>query len=302
MTVGMLSGSVSRRGGGVFQSMAILARSLARADTFNVTVIGLRDEFTSEDAKHWGGARLLVSDSYGPKSFGFAPNLLRTLQTAALDLLHVQGSSWMFPSIISLIWSGMGKRPYMISPHGVFDSWALAKSSMKKRIAGFLYENAHLRNAHCIHALCDAERSAIRDFGLRVPVCTIPNPIEVPPQLSTVRQEVLGSTPNLVFLGRIHPKRGWISSCGHGRQRARAQIRCAGGNSSSQVIPTTAMGMRCSLWRAISTLKQAFSSGGTYSERIRMPCYGTLRHSFCHRGAKGFQWPSWRLGHMECRF
>jgi poly(glycerol-phosphate) alpha-glucosyltransferase len=100
----------------------------------------------------------------------------------------------------------------MISPHGMLDPWALKHSGWKKRIASALYELGHLRRAACLHALCDAEYNAIRAFGLSNPVCMIPNGVD------PVGRRALGPPPwrselpekanVLLYLGRLHPKKG----------------------------------------------------------------------------------------------
>jgi poly(glycerol-phosphate) alpha-glucosyltransferase len=84
-------------------------------------------------------------------------------------------------------------------------------SPWKKRIAGWLYERRHLKGAACLRALCHSEADSIRKFGLRNPVCVVPNAIDVP--LARDAQS-WGPSPFpcdrriLLYLGRIHPKKG----------------------------------------------------------------------------------------------
>ena len=97
----------------------------------------------------------------------------------------------------------------------MLDPWALANSGIKKRIAGILYERAHLREARCLHALSEAEARAFRDYGLRTPICVIPNGLSVP-NAELVEPDAnpawIGTLPDgaqiLLYLGRIHPKKG----------------------------------------------------------------------------------------------
>jgi poly(glycerol-phosphate) alpha-glucosyltransferase len=93
----------------------------------------------------------------------------------------------------------------------MLDKWALRNSAWKKRIARVAFEDANLRAASCIQALNDSEVRAIRSLGLRNPIALIPNGIDVPD--SSVTADRPTYLPNdgrrtLLFVGRIHPKKG----------------------------------------------------------------------------------------------
>jgi poly(glycerol-phosphate) alpha-glucosyltransferase len=110
----------------------------------------------------------------------------------------------MYPSVVATAWSG-NQKPYIVSPHGMLDPWALNNSRWKKRISALLYENRHLRGACCIHALNHAEAESVRAYGLKNPICIIPNGVELPPLTG---QRTSQSTHTLLYLGRLHPKKG----------------------------------------------------------------------------------------------
>jgi poly(glycerol-phosphate) alpha-glucosyltransferase len=92
----------------------------------------------------------------------------------------------------------------------MLDPWAVRNAKWKKRIAYLAYERVHLAGAACIRALCDAEVQAVRAFGLRNPVCVIPNGIDLP-DLSVQRDAPWGAEFTgrnvLLYLGRLHPKK-----------------------------------------------------------------------------------------------
>jgi poly(glycerol-phosphate) alpha-glucosyltransferase len=95
----------------------------------------------------------------------------------------------------------------------MLDSWAIQNSQWKKQIASRLFERKHLQNAACLHALCASEAKSIREYGLTNPVCIIPNGVDLPVgneiRLSAPWREQVGTGNNvLLFLGRIHPKKG----------------------------------------------------------------------------------------------
>jgi len=120
----------------------------------------------------------------------------------------------MFPSVASRRWSRATRRPYVVTPHGMLDPWAIRNSRWKKSAALWAYERSHLQGAACLHALCEAEAEGIRDFGLRNPICIVPNSIDIPDPsddwaIANPRREISGHT--LLYLGRLHPKKGLIS-------------------------------------------------------------------------------------------
>lgn len=210
MKVGILTASISRNAGGLFWAVRSLSASLLDAGC-EVRVFGGDDDCADEDRHTWGRVRLEVQATVGPRAFGFQRGLQHRLAVFQPDLAHAHGL-WMYPSMAAVHWSG-GRKPYVISPHGMLDSWAVKNSGWKKKIAALVYESAHLRGAACIHALCESERQAIRAFGLKVPVAVIPNGVDLPDLNTAVPMpdwnlRFPAGSKVLLFLGRLHPKKG----------------------------------------------------------------------------------------------
>jgi glycosyltransferase involved in cell wall biosynthesis len=89
----------------------------------------------------------------------------------------------------------------------------LHHSHWKKIIAGFAFERRHLENAACIHAINQAEAASIRAFGLKNPICIIPNGVEVRASDAANRTppwaaHIVRGRKVLLYLGRLHPKKG----------------------------------------------------------------------------------------------
>jgi poly(glycerol-phosphate) alpha-glucosyltransferase len=206
LRVGMLIGSVGEQGGGVPASVRDLALALGALPGIEVTIFASDKPGSAFVRESWAPVPLNVFPVLGPSTFGFARGLDRALQAADMDLLHVHGL-WMYISIAASRWSARTRRPYVISPHGMLDAWAVAYSRWKKTVALHTYERRHLEGAACIHALCEPEREAIRSFGLGNPVCVIPNGVAAgkTPFLS---RSLSPSRRTLLFLGRLTPKKG----------------------------------------------------------------------------------------------
>ncbi len=207
MNIGFLIDSISRRAGGLFDANRFLAQHLQQLGN-NVVVVGVRDGFTDDDREEWGTVKLRISDAIGPRRLGFAPSLRRVLSEVPIDVLHTHGL-WTFSSWVSLNWHRRTRRPIVIHPHGMLDSWALESGAIRKRVASWAFEQRHLKSASVLRALCEAELKSFRQLGLRNPVAVIPNGIAIPAaQKSPIRGNTSSGRSVLLFLGRLHPKKG----------------------------------------------------------------------------------------------
>jgi len=215
LKVSMLAPYISRRAGGLMDSVRSLSRFLENGHDIHVDVVSVEDEFSTEDRPRWGDLSVhLLAPKYA--SFRYAPALSRQLASLTPDLVHTHGI-WTYLSVATVRWSKSNgrvrPRPYVVSTHGMLDPWALHNSRWKKIIAAFVFERRHLENAACINTVNEAEAAAIRTFGLRNPICVIPNGIEVRASNGADRTppwtaDMVGSRKVLLYLGRLHPKKG----------------------------------------------------------------------------------------------
>ena len=218
MKTASITGSISRNAGGLFESVRRLHQSLAELGGIEVAVLGLQDKLTTEDLHNWAPLIPEAFSMIGPWQFGYSPTLSTRLGHSDVEILHTHGI-WQFPSAAVLAWHKKTSKPYMVSPHGMLDCWAVRNSNWKKQIALALYERQHLQNAACIRALCEAEANAIRNFGLENPICIIPNGVDLPDQPNVMATPPSplwkGAIENdkniLLYLGRLHPKKGIIN-------------------------------------------------------------------------------------------
>lgn len=209
MNIAFLSSSLSRSGGGVTEVKRRLAQSLLAYPDIDLQVHGLRDIDTDKDIAGWRPLVPKVHDISGPRAFGYAAPLLPQLKSKNIDLIHLHGL-WQYPSL-AVLKSG---KPYITTIHGMLEPWAVKNSGFKKKVAGMLYENAALKGANCIHAITEKELLDIRGYGLKNPVCIIPNGVDLPEDIaglkahSPVWKLKEPGKKVLLYLGRIHPKKG----------------------------------------------------------------------------------------------
>ena len=203
--------SVSRSDGGIFEAECALQRELSMGQRVQVDVVGMEDRFSSEDASRWLPLKPKAVKVKGPGAFGYSPDLLPALNPKA-DLLYA-ATLWKYPSWAALQWAERTGKPMMVAPHGSLDAWALRNAAWKKRIAAALFKNRQLNKAACLRALCQSEADAFRAYGLTKPIAIIPNGVEIPegdlkkPEAGNLKPET-GGRKTLLFLGRIHPKKG----------------------------------------------------------------------------------------------
>ena len=127
------------------------------------------------------------------------------------DGVHIHGL-WEQSTLIAARTARALGKPYVLSAHGMLDPWALANKRVKKLLYAGLVERRNVAGAGCLHALTASEAQDYRRFGSRAPVAIIPNGVNVPehatPELFLERFPALRTRRLLLFLGRIHYKKG----------------------------------------------------------------------------------------------
>jgi glycosyltransferase involved in cell wall biosynthesis len=201
--IALLTSTLSSAAGGLSVSVPALAFGMA-ARGADVCVVGLEDPTDPGAACDWG-PEVHPHPTRPPRAFGYAPCLEATLGRLAPDVIAVQGL-WTYPSLASLRHHRRTGTPYVVTPHGMLDPWARARSALKKRIVRLWFEDAHLRGATCLHATAEMEAGHFRRFGLRNPIAIVPNGVDVQPKAETEREP--GAPRRLLFLSRLHPKKG----------------------------------------------------------------------------------------------
>jgi glycosyltransferase involved in cell wall biosynthesis len=212
---------ISRNAGGLFYSVSGLVKAEAALAGMQVEAFGSRDEFSDEDARQWLPSKVHTAAVVGPARLCYTPRLQRMVEEFDPDLIH-SAAVWTWQAAMVNHIHARAKRPFVLSTRGNLDGWALRHSRWKKIIAVRLFQQKHFDQAACIHALNESELLSIRKFGLRNPVCVIPNGIELPngnPQSRLPRsaRNDMARNPQyegrkvLLYLGRIHPKKGLIN-------------------------------------------------------------------------------------------
>ena len=114
MRVAVVTGSTSRKAGGLFVSVRRLIQQM-NSMGIEVTVYSIRDEFSEADANLWNPVPVRILRGTGPSAVGFAPGLRKAIESFEPQLIQVHGL-WKFVSL-SAHACGSPKRMSLRGPH-----------------------------------------------------------------------------------------------------------------------------------------------------------------------------------------
>ncbi|MBB5039603.1 poly(glycerol-phosphate) alpha-glucosyltransferase [Prosthecobacter dejongeii] len=239
-------------------------------------------------------------DCYGPRRLGYAPGMGKKLTAFDPEVVHSQGM-WTYTSWVAARWRRRTGKPEVIHPHGMLDPWAVKNSAWKKKLIARIFERRHLSETSCLRALCHAELEAIRSYGLRNPICVIPNGIDLPAD-HLIQRNQNKLSPNkkvLLYLGRLHPKKGLVNLL-----HAWGALSKQQGKTSEWVLAIAGWdegGHEDELKRLAVNLKMAWNEGGNINseddDRVRFlgPKFGSEKEQL-YRDCDAFILPSFSEG------
>src|SRR5690606_28641442 len=124
MKVCTLLTSASRLAGGLHTSVRRLSQELLGDSRFDVSVLALSDAFSDQDLGNWTPLGRQLVNPCAPRSLGYSQQLIPSLHRLSPHVLHIHGI-WQYLSYATLRSHQLDGRPYVISPRGMLDPWAL---------------------------------------------------------------------------------------------------------------------------------------------------------------------------------
>ena len=189
MRVLHVTSGISPKSGGPTRSVKGLCRALSIAG-IDVSLLVLRgvDEF---------------DNPCGVKVFrGACPDL------SSYDIVHIH-SLWNLGLHAVARTCRKAGVPYVISPRGMLDPWALSVKKWKKRLALFLYQGHDLKRAAAFHVTAEAEKAHVEARGFRQTCIVVPNAVDqpavMPPRCCNE------GCRTALFLSRLHPGKGLLT-------------------------------------------------------------------------------------------
>jgi poly(glycerol-phosphate) alpha-glucosyltransferase len=149
---------------------------------------------------------------YSPGMLEAAPALVRDC-----DVTHGHGL-YVGPNLIFGREARRQRKALVYHVHGMFEPYILKRSRWKKRLVQWMFEDRNIRDVRFWRALTSTEADQIAATGARQPIAVIPNGLDVaeftrPPDLdrpirTPLVERLVKRSRRLLFLGRIHPKKG----------------------------------------------------------------------------------------------
>lgn len=149
----------------------------------------------------------------GMKKIAFYPGLAGMLTEFCLDndtqIVHDNGV-WTGSNRAAAKAAQRCKIPMVLSPRGMLTRWAVGHNPIRKRAAWLFYQRRICQQAQMLHATGRAEAADLRALGLSNPIAIIANGVDIP-RFKMPPPRPKGGGRRLLFLSRIHPKKGLIA-------------------------------------------------------------------------------------------
>ena len=206
MKILILSSNLSNEAGGYSDSSFLLREKLDKIKKSKAYLLGFwKSKFYSLNYKL--NDRINIFSSGIINKFPFSIEYIKKILNIRPDIIDIQGL-WSSTSLFSLLHYLIFKTPYIVTPRGMLEGWALKQSFYKKKIYYFFIEKYHLKFASYLRATSDLEAQTLKNLGYKN-IITIPNAIKIP----VIRKKnflLKKKRKRLLFLSRLHPKKGII--------------------------------------------------------------------------------------------
>ena len=193
MNILHVTSGISLSSGGPTRSVKGLCRALA-SNGIDISLLVLRGKDPFENPC---GVKVI-------RGLSNCPDL------SCFDVVHLHGLwNWQLHKVAQRCQKS--HVPYIVSPRGMLDPWALSVKKWKKRLAMFLYQRSDLRHAAAFHVTAALEEKSVRMQGLKQPVISAPNGVDLPTGLPKVKVRSEGEQRTAIFLSRLHPGKGLLT-------------------------------------------------------------------------------------------
>lgn len=199
---------ISIRSGGLGLAALRYAQAVARAGASATLFVAVRTSDELEVPEIGGAFNVVGPDSCSASSgrgglYCQAMTIRRCLATLQFDVVHLHGT-WSPILAVAAYIARLKNVPFIVSPHGCLEPWALGHRKLKKLVALAVYQRWVLQNASLLVATAGQELESIRALGLAGPVAVIPNGVD----LVSAPKRRDGSVRKVLFLSRVHPQKG----------------------------------------------------------------------------------------------
>ena len=190
--------SIDKSAGGTTEYMRLLSKALKENTSLCIATGDSNEPITID------GVSIKFFNSSLLRWFSLMNEFRVFIKNEKPDIVHINGiwspQNWGFQKVAQEL-----KIKVVLSPHGMLEPWILKHNTFKKKIALFLFQNNAIKKADYIHATAQMEKESIRKLGFNNEIAIIPNGIDFS-EIKVFKEEY--GTQKMVFLSRIHPKKG----------------------------------------------------------------------------------------------
>ena len=205
--------------GGVARAASLLARGQARIGA-DVSVFAssadVAGDLETREGEDQGGVSVHSFSIRRGSRLSFPGAFLQACKErmGEFDIIHIHGI-WSFPGTWGALAARRGHVPYVISPQGMLNDWAMRFRAYKKIPYWYAVERHSVLRASWIHFATEEERRQAQAWVGRQKSKVIPIGLDLrefaalPPRGEfRDRYRIPRDVPVLAFLGRIHPIKG----------------------------------------------------------------------------------------------
>lgn len=123
------------------------------------------------------------------------------------SVFHIHGV-WMYPQYITAKKAAKINKPFIITPHGMYEPWLWEHGYLKKKLYFNLLSKKIFKRASLFHAITSQEKDGLNQiFNNKINIEVIPNLISFK---SDSQEEILTSQEEdyILFIGRLDPIKG----------------------------------------------------------------------------------------------
>lgn len=180
-----------KRGGGPAYTVPALAMAQARHGA-RVHILLDEDEYDYEQP-------VGVQVSHRSQLSGSLAGYL-----SGFDVVHDHGV-WLPCNHRVAVASRKAGVPRVISPRGALQDWVWNQRRWKKELGWFFYQKSDLLTADAVFATAFIEADQVKKLGFPGPIFELSNGVDQP---GSIARHSLTSPKTILFLARIHPKKG----------------------------------------------------------------------------------------------